>query len=282
MKRVVVSALLGVTLLASTAHAQDQWEREVRNQLAVVGATSERNGYHMATDIYQGRLDDDATTNLNVDLVAGKDYVLWGVCDRDCTDIDLTIYNSNGDEVASDLQTDNIPYLHVIPSRSGNYRIKVSMAVCSANPCRFGVGLWSKDGGSAITSAPSSGSEGDRFEAQVRTQLNDAGHTWSEKGFAMSHEVFMGRLDDDANESLNIPLDGGTRYVIVGVCDQDCTDVDLTVYDSNGREVASDVETNDKPTVQVTPTGSGQYRVKVSMVACTGNPCRYGVGVWAK
>jgi hypothetical protein len=284
MKRVVVLALFGLTLIASPAHAQDRWEQVVRSQLSTVGAATERNGYHMATDIYQGRLNDDATTDLSVDLKAGKDYVLWGVCDQDCTDIDLVIYNNNGDEVDSDLQTDDKPLLHVIPARDGKYRIKVSMVTCSANPCRYGVGLWSKDAGSAITSAPSgtSSSEGDRWEAVVRNQLNDAGHTWTEKGFAMSHEVFMGRLDDDANESLNIPLDGGTRYVLVGVCDQDCTDVDLTMYDANGKEVVSDVETNDKPTLQFTPPSSGSYRVKVTMVACTANPCRYGVGVWAK
>ena len=267
MKRVVVSALLGVTLIASTAHAQDQWERVVRSQLSQVGAATERNGYHMASDIYQGRLDDDATTNLSVDLVAGKDYVMWGVCDQDCSDIDLVIYNSNGDEVDSDLQTDDKPLLHVIPTRNGKYRIKVTMVTSSA-----------------ITdnSSGNSGSAGDRWESVVRSQLNDAGGNWADKGYAMSHEVFMGRLDDDANESLNIPLDAGTKYVIVGVCDQDCSDIDLKVTDPSGTEVASDLETNDKPTLQFTAGAAGSYRVKVTMVACTANPCRYGVGVWAK
>ena len=144
MKRAVVSALLGVTLIATTASAQDQWERVVRQQLQQVGAASERNGYTMASDVFQGRLDDDATTNLNVTLQAGKDYVLWGVCDQDCSDIDLVIYDSDGDEVDSDLQTDDKPLLHVVPSSNGRYRIKVSMPACSANPCRYGVGVWAK------------------------------------------------------------------------------------------------------------------------------------------
>jgi hypothetical protein len=169
MKRVVVSALLGVSLIASAAQAQDQWERVVRSQLQSVGAATERNGYTMASDIYQGRLDDDANTSLNVTLQSGKDYMLWGVCDQDCSDIDLVIYDSNGNEVDSDLQTDDKPLLHVVPSSTGRYRIKVSMVKCSANPCRYGVGLWSKPAGSE--SIASSGSEGDRWEAVVRTQL---------------------------------------------------------------------------------------------------------------
>lgn len=290
MKRVVVSALLGVSLVASTAHAQDQWERVVRRQLEQVGSVSERNGYRMASDIFQGRLDDDATTNLNVELQRGKDYVLWGVCDQDCSDIDLVIYDSNGDQVDSDLQTDDKPLLHVIPSRNGQYRIKVSMANCSANPCRYGVGLWSRAVGSgnsgndnsSSNNNSSSSSEGDRWEGVVRRQLDEAGKVATDKGYAMSHEIFMGRLDDDASESLNIPLDGGTKYILVGVCDQDCSDVDLTIYDPDGNEVDSDLLTDDKPVLELDPRSNGRYRVKVSMVACTANPCRYGVGVWAK
>ena len=289
MKRVAVTALLGVTLFASTLHAQDRWEQVVRSQLSSVGAATERNGYHMATEIYQGRLDDDATTNLSVDLVAGKDYVMWGVCDQDCSDIDLVIYDNNGNEVDSDLQTDDKPLLHVIPPRNGKYRVKVTMVACSANPCRYGVGLWSKDANAPTTSAitpdnssGSSSSGGDQWERVVRNQLNQAGTVATDKGYAMSHEIFMGRLDDDATESLNIPLDGGTQYILVGVCDQDCSDVDLTIYDPNGKEVDSDLETDDKPVLTLTAASSGQYRVKVSMVACSANPCRYGVGVWAK
>lgn len=281
MKRVVVSALLGVSLIASTAHAQDQWERVVRQQLERVGAATEGRGYTMASDIYQGRLDKDKTTNLNVELQAGKDYVLWGVCDQDCTDIDLVIYNSDGDEVDSDLETDDTPLLHVIPSRNGRYRIKVSMVKCSANPCRYGVGLWSKPAGSS-TSASSSSSSGDQWESVVRSQLNRAGQIATDQGYAMSHEVFMGRLDDDANESLNIPLDGGTNYMLVGVCDQDCSDMDLVIYDPNGDEVDSDLQDDDKPVLQLSPRSNGRYRVKVMMPACRANPCRYGVGVWAK
>lgn len=280
MKRAVVSALLGATLIATTASAQDQWERVVRQQLQQVGAASERNGYTMASDVFQGRLDDDATTNLNVTLNAGKDYVLWGVCDQDCSDIDLVIYDSDGDEVDSDLQTDDKPLLHVVPSRNGRYRIKVSMVSCSANPCRYGVGLWSKPAGSSSSSNNSSG--GDRWEAVVRTQLDNAGQQYRDQGYAMSHEIFMGRLDDDANESLNIPLDAGTRYKLTGVCDQDCSDIDLTIYDPDGNEVDKDIENDDHPRLTVVAEKAGRYRVKVSMAACTANPCRYGVGVWAK
>ena len=285
MKRVVVSALLGLTLTATAAQAQDQWERVVRSELQRVGRASEQRGYTMATDVYQGRLDDDESTNLTVTLERGKDYVMWGVCDQDCSDIDLVIYNSDGDEVDSDLETDDKPLLHVVPSRDGRYKVKVTMVNCSADPCRYGVGLWSKPAGSESSSSSTSSTDNngdDRWQAVVREQLVRAGRVWNDQGYSMSHEIFMGSLNDDASESLNIPLDGGTQYVLMGTCDQDCTDVDLIIYDPDGKQIDKDEETDDKPILQLTARNSGRYRVKVSMPTCSADPCRYGVGVWAK
>jgi len=283
MKRVVVSALLGLTLAASAAQAQDRWEESVRRQLQSVGRSYEERGFRMASEIYQGRLKDDESTTLTVTLDAGKDYVFWGVCDQDCSDIDLVLYDSNGDEVDSDVLSDDQPVVNVSPSREGRYRVKVSMVTCSAEPCRYGVGLWSKAGGSGSASASSSsdGSE-DRWQASVRAQLERAGRTTTERGFTMSHEIFMGSLDDDGSESLNIPLDGGTQYVLVGKCDEDCTDLDLTIYDADGKKIDEDVEDDDTPVLQLTPRSNARYRVKVAMPTCSANPCRYGVGVWAK
>lgn len=283
MKRVLVSALLGASLVATAAQAQDRYEEVVRSELRRVGQTSENSGYHLTTDIFMGRLDDDATTNQNVSLEAGQDYAIWGVCDQDCSDIDLTLYDDDGNQIDQDIQTDDKPLVRVTPRRSGRFRIKVSMANCSANPCRYGVGVWSRAarGGNSSDNSNSSG-DGDRWERVVRQQLDNAGRVATDRGYQMSHEIFMGRLDDDSNESLNIPLDGGTQYILVGTCDQDCSDVDLTIYDPDGNEVDSDLETDDKPVLQLTASNSGRYRVKVSMVACSANPCRYGVGVWAK
>jgi hypothetical protein len=281
MKRVVVSALLGLTLAATAAHAQDRWQQVVRDQLRQVGQATEQRGYSMTSEVFQGSLDDDESENFSVNLERGKDYVLWGVCDQDCTDVDLVIYDSDGDEVDSDLETDDKPLLHVVPSRDGRYRVKVTMVSCSAEPCRYGVGLWSKAAGSGNSASSNSGGE-DRWQANVREQLEAAGRTTTERGFTMSHEIFMGSLNDDASESLNIPLDAGTQYVLVGKCDEDCTDIDLTIYDGDGKKIDEDVEDDATPVLQLTPRVNARYRVKVAMPTCSANPCRYGVGVWAK
>lgn len=291
MKRVVVSALLGVTLIATTAHAQDQWERVVRDQLRQVGNASEGRGYSMSHDIYNGRLDNHASTDLTLNLDGGKAYEIWGVCDQDCSDIDMVLYDDNGNEIDSDLLDDDKPLVQVTPRHSGGFRIKVTMAACRANPCRYGVGVWTKDpNGNTSTpnsanssSSASSGNSGtDQWESVVRAQLSSAARTEESNGYQMSHEIFMGRLDDDANESLSIPLDAGNEYILIGKCDQDCSDIDLTLYDPSGNQVAQDIDTDDSPTLHIKQAVAGTYRLKVAMPACRANPCRYGVGVWSR
>ncbi|HET7042645.1 MAG TPA: hypothetical protein VFI13_11520, partial [Gemmatimonadales bacterium] len=193
MKRAVVSALLGVIVVTSAAQAQDQWERVVRSQLQQVGTASEGRGYSMSHDIFMGRLDDDANTNLTLNLDAGKAYEIWGVCDQDCSDIDMVLYDENDNEVDSDLLTDDKPLVEVTPRHAARFRIKVTMASCRANPCRYGVGVWSRNAtnnandvnnaNSASSNSGSSSSDGDQWERVVRAQLNTAGQEEASNGY---------------------------------------------------------------------------------------------------
>ena len=95
----------------------------------------------------------------------------------------------------------------------------------------------------------------------------------------MTHEIYMGELADDGTASLTVSLEAGTDYMIIGVCDEDCTDLDLTLC-SGSRELDTDVEDDDTPIVSVTPTSTATFRVSVSMAACSSSPCRYGVAVY--
>jgi hypothetical protein len=54
------------------------------------------------------------------------------------------------------------------------------------------------------------------------------------------------------------------------------------LYDADGDQVDSDVQTDDVPIVQVTPRETMRYRVKVLMPTCKTNPCWYGIGVYGK
>ncbi|HEX8906703.1 MAG TPA: hypothetical protein VF771_17765 [Longimicrobiaceae bacterium] len=148
MKRtaIALAALAGLflTTTAAAPRQQDEWVAQVRRQLQQYGRAVESRGYSLSHQILTGSLDNGESEMVEVRLDIGTLYQIMGACDNDCTDLDLTLYNSAGNEVDSDLQVDDYPVVSVEPGRTATYRIKVTMARCSAEPCRYGIGIFGK------------------------------------------------------------------------------------------------------------------------------------------
>lgn len=121
-----------------------------------------------------------------------------------------------------------------------------------------------------------------RWEDQVNDQIKTAGKILEERGYTQTHDVYTGQLREGETETLRVTLHAGTQYALIGVCDDDCSDIDLRIFDADDSEVDSDVETDDTPIVQASPTETQQYHLKVIMVTCKANPCWYGIGVYGK
>jgi hypothetical protein len=77
----------------------------------------------------ENRLDEYWKDDISCNLRAGTSYGIVGVCDRDCRDLDIALYDSRGNRIASDLGDDDIPAITINPSRSGTYQVKVDMAL---------------------------------------------------------------------------------------------------------------------------------------------------------
>jgi hypothetical protein len=118
------------------------------------------------------------------------------------------------------------------------------------------------------------------YQQQIRTQLQTASTTIKDHGYAADREPMMGSLNSAANESMMVNLDGGVRYAVVGVCDNDCTDVDLRIWAPDGTKLAEDIQTDDTPVLEFTATVTGQYTLRVEMAACSTNPCYWGVQIF--
>lgn len=100
----------------------------------------------------------------------------------------------------------------------------------------------------------------------------------SEMGLAAGARV-TGRLAAGRSETATIQSVGGPTWFI-GVCDGNCTDLDLIVRDASGREVGRDEEIDDVPLVAAVTT-AGTFTVEVSMADCRGE-CDWGVGVFRR
>lgn len=121
-----------------------------------------------------------------------------------------------------------------------------------------------------------------RMDAVVRTQLDSAVVLMRGQGFALQGALRAGALANGAQEELRLDLQGGNTYMIMGVCDVDCDDLDLLLSDAAGNEVDSDYLVDDVPMVTAEVGRSGAYTLTVSMASCSIEPCGYGIAVFAQ
>lgn len=122
-----------------------------------------------------------------------------------------------------------------------------------------------------------------RYTDVVYQQLMDAAISL---GILSNHQVvdtpYVNTLDDNRSETISITLYSGHSYALLGVCDQDCQDLDLYLYDGYGNLIDSDTSSDDYPIVEVSPSRSGRFYVKTSMARCSESYCYYGVGLFGR
>jgi hypothetical protein len=136
--------------------------------------------------------------------------------------------------------------------------------------------------GAALLAPMAGQAQGSEFARQVGVQLVRDARVLIPAGFALSHDPYTGTLYDNTYEDLTLTLHSGVSYALVGVCDNDCSDLDLILYDAVGREVSSALRPDDKPVVVAAPRWTGQYRLRVIMARCLAQPCFYGIGIFGQ
>jgi hypothetical protein len=127
-----------------------------------------------------------------------------------------------------------------------------------------------------------SGGGGDRHRRVVENQLARERSRLLAAGYFESHQPIHDSLPDDSVDRWSLSLTGGRSYLIVGYCDGDCSDLDLYLLNPSAVGLVSDTALDDYPKLSFRPSFTGTYTLKVTMAACSVNPCRYGVAVFAK
>jgi hypothetical protein len=145
--RRAAALILSLSFVIPLARTQAQtnrgvWYRQVSRQLddntAVMAIFGERRSHNDFID----RLYQDRAQDVELTLRAGERYVFAGVCDEDCADLDFRLYDDRDVTVASDTEPDDTPMITYTPRRTGTYRLRVTMAACSAGPCWWGLGIY--------------------------------------------------------------------------------------------------------------------------------------------
>jgi hypothetical protein len=264
-------AFLSLLVIPPTAESQ----ASVDDRLAGYAELVQKEGFSRVTAYQDGMLREGNDSRFSVDLQSGVEYRIIGYCDEDCEDLDLTLYDPFGDLIESDILMDAAPLLSFTASSNGRFEVEVSMVTCTLEPCGFGVGVFGQGHEGAVDE------EWNLDElldfGGVSEQLEALEAAWVEDGYGRAGSIVSGWLDEDEEEVHYLDLRSGTDYEIMGVCDTDCEDLDLSLYDSSGDLVDEDLLMDDFPMLEFIGPRDGEFRLEVGMVTCTVEPCEYGV-----
>lgn len=119
------------------------------------------------------------------------------------------------------------------------------------------------------------------WEASVRSQLEEITGIVAADGFEPTGEGGANMLAADAADAFTVSLAPGS-YKAVGVCDGDCEDLDLAVFDDGEDLVGQDILTDAFPIVDFTVTRPASYRVVVQMVQCSTEVCFYAATLFRR
>ncbi|MDX2275242.1 MAG: PPC domain-containing protein [Hyphomonadaceae bacterium] len=213
-----------------------------------------------------------------VRLRQGVNYRVYGACDNDCSDIDMEIYDANGELADRDVATDDTPYVQITPSQTGLHFVRLWVFACESEPCYAAARVVSGGTPAERIVAEEPTGEGPDYVDVVRAELEDAGAAHLAAGYQALGADFIEAIDttgDGYRQSFS--LAAGRAYLFQGACDQDCSDVDLEVLGPNGASLGQDVATDDRPVVAFTAPRAGEYTVRVWLAQCSVEPCYVGL-----
>jgi hypothetical protein len=125
--------------------------------------------------------------------------------------------------------------------------------------------------------------QGDQNPQQIIVaQLQQASANLAAQGYQQVGQPLSGGLQPSEAWNIPVQMQVGYEYQIVGVCDRDCSDLDMRLYDGNGGLIIEDTSTSSQPNVGVLPTASGAFTIQIHMYACSVAPCYYAVALYAR
>ncbi|NJB84432.1 hypothetical protein GGR26_000177 [Lewinella marina] len=119
-------------------------------------------------------------------------------------------------------------------------------------------------------------------QESIRTQISNVTDQMAEIGYEMVYLTRCGSLGEGESAIHDVELYGGVPYKIFAVCDGDCPDLDLQLYDDKGKLVDDDTLEDYTPIVEVNPPAEATYHAKVIMYDCEVAPCYYAIRVMAE
>jgi len=260
--RFLVPGLLFAVAPSAIAAQQDDNPivRQLVARLAAPARTLQDSGFTMVEGVallgsLRARTYEDKTLRLE----AGRQYIVVGVCDDDCGDMDLNASDPSGQEIASDTEDDAMPVLAIVPERSGDYTFRVQMYDCAVEPCAYFVQPFVRGGGPLGGGQPAAPSRGGLLGG---AQPGNTGGARVERGRLESGDQTL--RDGEYFDVYTLQGQAGQRLTV----DLQAPDFDTYVFIRGPGEFAEDNDDYEGSThrslLDVTLPATGEYRITVT------------------
>ena len=120
------------------------------------------------------------------------------------------------------------------------------------------------------------------YQQQILQRLAQVEQALAAQGFQQIAQPVTGQLGAGQTQNWPLTMSVGYQYQIVGVCDNDCGNIDLVIYDENNTLVAQDVLADATPIATVQPQWTGPFTVQAAMQHCTVQPCYYALVLYGR
>ncbi len=134
----------------------------------------------------------------------------------------------------------------------------------------------------AAAAGPGGAPGGQNYGQQLQERLAWAQQVMSQQGFQQIVQPHQGQLPQGQHVNVPLTLNAGGEYRIIGVCDNDCGNLDLILYDQNNTLISRDTMEDAFPIVAVTPQWTGAFTVQAMMSHCAVQPCYYALALYGR
>ena len=202
-------------------------------------------------------LEDGAHINWETTLMQGHKYVFIGGGDEDVEDLDIKVYDSDGDLVKEDVQEDNSPIVELTPAYTARYTIQLKLY--DAPTSSFSAMAILREGVQTIPL--------DRVTEAMDRYLKLAEAVNEHTDGASFHDesnqwaLFGAILDEGESTSIsNMNLET-RQHAIIAAGDNSCEDADLYLYNTNDIELEKDTESDPTPVISRRTSDDARYKL---------------------
>lgn len=91
----------------------------------------------------------------------------------------------------------------------------------------------------------------------------------------------LGTVRKQVSSPFRATLHPDVEYVFVGTCDANCKDLNLTLQDANGMEIAASQKAGEMASISFTPPSQGEYQITAKPGECkNAEGCSFGMGIF--